>query len=332
MCLCDKNIMILTPQELQKWIDEGKSFTMVDVRPEEQRVEFPLTNLDTSVVDMDSIPESQKFLVLICQFGIVTEGIILEQELNNAYSLLGGALAWVEFQSEKEDLSQWARQTMLTEIGLEGQKKLLNATVVIIGMGGLGCPVSQSLISAGIGHLKIIDGDNVELSNLHRQPLFGLEDIGRPKVKVAKEKLEKLNKNAVIEIIPEYLDEENGLSFIQDADVVIDATDNIQTRQLIDRFSKEAEVPMVYGGLFRFEGQVAVMNVNGSSGYSELFPKPQSGGDTCEDAGVLGMLPGIIGNIQALEAVKLIIGIEPNLIGKLLIYDGMSHSTQLIKL
>jgi len=332
MCLCGKNIMILTPQELQKWIYEGKSFTMVDIRPEEHRAEFPLTNLDASVSDMNSIPESQKVLVLICQFGIVTEGIIIEQELNNAYSLLGGALAWIEFQSEKKDLSQWSRQTVLPEIGLEGQKKLLNATVVIIGMGGLGCSVVQSLISTGIGHLKIIDGDNVELSNLHRQPLFGLEDVGQPKVKVAKEKLEKLNENATIEIFLEYLDKENGLSFIHDADVVIDATDNIQARQLIDRFSKEANIPMIYGGLFRFEGQVAILNANGCPGYIELFPETPIGDDTCADAGVLGMLPGIIGNIQALEAVKLIVGIEPNLIGTLLIYDGLSHSTQLIKL
>ena len=128
------------------------------------------------------------------------------------------------------------------------------------------------------------------------------------------------------------MDKENGLSFIHDADVVIDATDNFQARQSIDRFSKESNIPMVYGGLFRFEGQVAILNANGSSGYGELFPEPPSGGDTCADAGVLGMLPGIIGNIQALEAVKLIVGIEPNLIGTLLIYDGMSHSTQLIKL
>ena len=258
--------------------------------------------------------------------------MIIENELDDTFSLLGGAQAWIEFQSKKEDLSRWSRQTILPEVGMDGQKKLLNATVAIVGMGGLGCPAAQSLITAGVGKLILIDGDIVELSNLHRQPLYGADDLNRLKVEVAKERLEQLNNKAVIIPIDKYFNEKNGMSFIQDANVIIDATDNIQARQLIDRFSKEANVPMVYGGLFRYEGQVAVLNVNGSSGYCELFPESPSGGDTCADAGVLGMLPGIIGNIQALEAVKLIIGITPNLVGKLLVYDGMSHITQTIKL
>ena len=180
--------------------------------------------------------------------------------------------------------------------------------------------------------VKIIDGDNVELSNLHRQPLYGVEDIGRMKVQAAKEKLEKLNRDAIVEIVDVFINDDNGLNFISDVDIVIDATDNIPARLLVDRFSKEAGVPMVYGGLFRYEGQVAGLNVNGSAGYSELFPEPPTGGDTCADVGVLGMLPGIIGNIQSLEAVKLIVGIKPNLAGKLLVYDGMNHTTQTIEL
>ncbi|HDY75970.1 MAG TPA: HesA/MoeB/ThiF family protein [Candidatus Marinimicrobia bacterium] len=217
-------------------------------------------------------------------------------------------------------------------MGLEGQKKLMNSTVAIVGMGGLGCPVAQSLIAAGIGKLKIIDGDKVELSNLHRQPLFGVEDVGRLKVQVAKENLIKLNESAIIEQTEEYLNNDNGLCFIRGADVVVDATDNIQARQLIDKLSKKSGIPMIYGGLYRYEGQVAILNKDGSPGYSDLFPDSPPRLDTCADAGVLGMLPGIIGNIQALEAVKLITGIEPNLVGKLLIYDGMSHSTHTIQL
>ena len=270
--------------------------------------------------------------VLVCQFGIVTEGMIIENELDDTFSLLGGAQAWIEFQSKKEDLSRWSRQTILPEVGMDGQKKLLKATVAIVGMGGLGCPAAQSLITAGVGKLILIDGDIVELSNLHRQPLYGVDDLNRLKVEAAKERLEQLNNKAVIVPIDKYFNEENGMSFIQDANVIIDATDNIQARQLIDRFSKDANIPMIYGGLFRYEGQVAVLNVNGSPGYCELFPEPPSGGDTCADAGVLGMLPGIIGNIQALEAVKLIVGITPNLVGKLFVYDGMSHITQTIEL
>ena len=321
--------MILTPKELHKRKDE---FTIVDVRSEKQITEFPMDGLETITSNGGSIPNMKGSKVLVCQFGIVTEGMIIENELDDTFSLLGGAQAWIEFQTKKEDLSRWSRQTILPEVGIDGQKKLLNATVAIVGMGGLGCPAAQSLITAGVGKLILIDGDIVELSNLHRQPLYGVDDVNRLKVEVAKERLEQLNNKAVIVPIDKYFNEENGMSFIQDANVIIDATDNIQARQLIDKFSKEANVPMVYGGLFRYEGQVAVLNVNGSSGYCELFPEPPSGGDTCADAGVLGMLPGIIGNIQALEAVKLIVGITPNLVGKLLVYDGMSHITQTIEL
>ena len=324
--------MIVTPHELQSWIDEEKTFTVIDIRTKEQREEFQLAGLNPVVAIADAIPKTQDEKVLICQFGIVTEGIIIEKDLNNTFSLLGGAQAWELFKKESQDMSRWARQTVLPEIGIEGQKKLINATVALVGMGGLGCPVSQSLIASGIGKLKIIDGDKVELSNLHRQPLYGVEDIGRLKVQVAKKKLMQLNESAIVEPIEEFLDENNGLNFISDATIIIDATDNIQTRQLIDRLSKKLEIPMVYGGLYRYEGQVAVLNANGSPGYVDLFPEPTSSGDACADAGVLGMLPGIIGNIQALEAVKLIVGAKPNLVGKLLIYNGMNHSTQTIVL
>ncbi|MBT3607544.1 MAG: HesA/MoeB/ThiF family protein [Candidatus Marinimicrobia bacterium] len=321
--------MILTPKQLH---DRKGEFTVVDVRSEKQINEFPMDGLKTINSNGGSISDMKGSKVLVCQFGIVTEGMIIENELDDTFSLLGGAQAWIEFQSKKEDLSRWSRQTILPEVGMDGQKKLLNATVAIVGMGGLGCPAAQSLITAGVGKLILIDGDIVELSNLHRQPLYGADDLNRLKVEVAKERLEQLNNKAVIVPIDKYLNEENGMSFIQDANVIIDATDNIQARQLIDKFSKEANIPMVYGGLFRYEGQVAVLNVNGSPGYCELFPEPPSGGDTCADAGVLGMLPGIIGNIQAFEAVKFIVGITPNLVGKLLVYDGMSHITQTIEL
>ena len=240
-------IMIVTPHELQRWIDEEKTFTVIDIRTKEQREEFQLAGLNPVVAIADAIPKTQDEKVLICQFGIVTEGIIIEKDLNNTFSLLGGAQAWELFQNESQDMSRWARQTVLPEIGIEGQKKLINATVSLVGMGGLGCPVSQSLIASGIGKLKIIDGDKVELSNLHRQPLYGVEDIGRLKVQVAKKKLMQLNESAIVESIEEFLDENNGLNFVSDATIIIDATDNIQTRQLIDRLSKKLEIPMVYG-------------------------------------------------------------------------------------
>jgi len=234
--------MIITPKELYDRISE---FTVIDVRPETQRVEFPMDGMETIVSENGIIPNLVGEKVLVCQFGIVTEGMIIEKELDNTFSLLGGAQAWIEFQSENEDLSQWSRQTILPEIGMDGQKKLMNTTIAIVGVGGLGCPVAQSLVTAGIGKLVLIDGDDVELSNLHRQPLHGADDIGKKKVNSAKESLNKINSETTIKIVDDYLDEQNGLDLLKNCDVIIDATDNIETRQLIDRFSKETNVPMV---------------------------------------------------------------------------------------
>ena len=325
-------MMIITPREIEDWIHQKKPFLAVDIRSEDQRKAFPLEGIKFVVADENSIPEFEYERVLICQFGMVTEELILNQDLENTYSLLGGVQAWNAFRTDQRDLSRWSRQTVLPEIGLEGQKKLMEATVAIVGIGGLGCPAAQSLVMAGIGKIKIMDGDIVELSNLHRQSLFGEKDVGCMKVEIAKEKLKKINNETDIEITGKYFDEITGLEFIRGADVVIDATDNIKTRQLIDRFSKTTHVPMIYGGLYRWEGQVAVLNAKGCGGYKELFPSHSSGGDTCADGGVLGMLPAIIGHIQALEAIKWICGIEPSLIGKLLIYDGLTHQTQIFKL
>jgi adenylyltransferase/sulfurtransferase len=325
----EDHFMIITPKEMNDQLDD---FTVIDIRPENQRIEFPLIGLDSIISNNGLLPDMDGKSVLVCQFGIVTEGMILEKDLENTFSLLGGAQAWDEFYREQQDLSRWSRQTVLPEIGIEGQKKLLNANIAIIGMGGLGCPIAQSLLTSGVGQVHLIDGDTVSLSNLHRQPLYSPQDVGKKKVKVAQEKLSKLNPETEIKISKAFLDQSNGQSLLDNSDIIIDATDNIKTRQLIDQLSKQLNIPMVYGGLFRFEGQVSILNVNGSPGYSELFPETPTGGETCEDAGVLGMLPGIIGNIQALEAVKLIVGIKSNLVGKLLIYDGKNHKTEIIQL
>ena len=324
--------MIITPKELQNWIDNDHSFIAVDIREVDQIKNCTIKGVDYVVADARSLPETNNRLVLMCQFGIVTEGIIIENNLKDTFSLLGGIEAWNAFHSDKRDMSQWSRQTILKEVGLEGQKKLMDSNVVIVGMGGLGCPVAQSLIACGIRTLRIIDGDVVELSNLHRQPLYGFEDIGRMKVHAAKDSLQNLSKEALIEPVHSFLDEDNGFELIEDATVVIDATDNISTRKLVDKLCKRSNLPMIYGALYRYEGQVAILNAYGSGGYSELFPIEPSSAETCSEAGILGMLPGIIGNIQALETVKLILDIKPNLVGKLLLYDGMNHTTQTIKL
>jgi len=322
--------MIVTPSILNK---QKNDFTIIDVRSIEERDQFPLIGLESIISPYGNRIDLSGQKVLVCQFGIVTEGIIIEQNIKDAYSLLGGAQAWIEYCKENEDLSRWSRQTVLPEIGIQGQKKLLESKVSIIGMGGLGCPAAQSLAIAGVGNLKLIDNDIISLSNLHRQPLYTFDDVGREKVFVAKSKLEGLNPEVNIEVDNSFFDNKNGEELLSNTDIIIDATDNFKSREIIDQVSKKLNIPMIYGGLFRYEGQVSILNVNGSLGYKELFPNPRTKEeDSCVDAGVLGMIPGIIGNIQALEAVKLIVGINKNLIGKLLIYDGMNHQTQVIQL
>ena len=322
--------MIITPEVLN---EQKNDFTIIDIRSNEERQNFPLLGLDTILSSFDQNIDVAGKKVLICQFGIVTEGMIIEKNINNAFSLLGGAQAWVEYYNENEDLSRWARQTVLPEIGIEGQKKLLNSNVSIIGMGGLGCPVAQSLVIAGIGKLKLIDNDIVSISNLHRQPLYSFEDVNKKKVLAAESKLKILNPEVIIETDDIFFDDINGEELLLKTDVIIDATDNIKSRRRIDKISKKLKIPTVYGALFRFEGQVSILNVNGSPGYSDLFPSSNTNReDSCADAGVLSMLPAIIGNIQALEVIKLIVGINNNLVGKLLMYDGMNHKTEVIEL
>jgi adenylyltransferase/sulfurtransferase len=322
--------MIITPKVLN---EQKGDFTIIDIRSDEERQNFPLLGLDTILASYDQNIDVAGKKVLICQFGIVTEGMIIEKKINNAFSLLGGAQAWIEYYNDNKDLSRWARQTVLPEIGIEGQKKLLNSHVSIIGMGGLGCPVAQSLVIAGIGKLKLIDNDIVSISNLHRQPLYSFEDVNKKKILAAKSKLKILNPEVIIETDDTFFDDINGEELLLKTDVIIDATDNIKSRQKIDKISKKLKIPTVYGALFRFEGQVSILNVDGSAGYSDLFPSSKTyGEDSCADAGVLSMLPAIIGNIQALEAIKLILGINNNLIGRLLMYDGMNHKTEVIEL
>ncbi|MEE2765119.1 MAG: ThiF family adenylyltransferase [Candidatus Neomarinimicrobiota bacterium] len=327
----ENNYMIITPNELQKWVKDGRSFQVVDIRTEDQRNEFPLSVLKSVVGSAETLPSpNAQPMILVCQFGVVTEGIILEQELENAYSLLGGVLAWEALQTHKDDLSRWSRQTALPEFGIRGQKKLNGSRIAVVGIGGLGCHAASMLAAAGVGSLQLIDGDRIELSNLHRQPLYGLEDIGSRKVNAAASRLSSQYDRVIINTVPEMLVRKNLKECLNGADVIIDATDTIRARILIDRASRELGIPMVYGGLYRFEGQVAVLNHHGSPGYRDLFPEPPASGDACAEAGILGMLPGIIGNIQALEAVKLIAGIEPTLAGRLLIYDGLSHNTTIM--
>lgn len=225
------------------------------------------------------------------------------------------------------DKERYNRHIKLSEIGIEGQRKLLEAKVLIIGAGGLGCPVLHYLVAAGVGTIGIIDDDIVEKSNLQRQVLFGISDIGKNKAKAAKSRLNDLNSDVKIEAISERLSTKNALEIVKNYDIIVDGTDNFSTRYMVNDACILTNKPLVSGAIYKFEGQVAVLNYEGSASYRCLFPKlpKQNLIPSCNEIGVLGVLPGIIGSLQANEVLKMIIGLENTLKGQLLVYSALKN-------
>ncbi|NQU52993.1 MAG: molybdopterin-synthase adenylyltransferase MoeB [Bacteroidetes bacterium] len=233
-----------------------------------------------------------------------------------------------------EELKRYSRHIMLSEVGLQGQQKLKNASVLVIGAGGLGAPLALYLAASGIGVIGIVDYDVVEESNLQRQILHGSADIGRKKVDSAKERLLALNPHIKIEVFEEKLSAENAAEIISKFDVVADGTDNFPTRYLVNDVCIFLGKPNVYASIFGFEGQASVFWKNHGPCYRCLFPKPPTAGvvPSCNEAGVLGVLPGVLGTIQATEVVKIILEIGEPLTGQLLIYDALAMNFDKISL
>ena len=228
---------------------------------------------------------------------------------------------------------RYQRQTNLNGFGIEGQRKLKQAKVLVVGAGGLGVPVLTYLNAMGVGTLGIVDADVVSLSNLHRQVLYTEDMVGTSKVLAAKDQLLRQNSNTQIETYQTYLTVANALNIIKDYDIVVDATDNFPTRYLINDACVIANKPFVYGALHAFEGQVSVFNYKGGPTYRCLFPTMPAADavPNCNENGVLGILPGIIGNLQALEVVKIVAEIGDVLSGFLLLFDTLSQRTQQIR-
>ena len=228
---------------------------------------------------------------------------------------------------------RYLRQTTLAGFGTQGQQKLGNAKVLVVGAGGLGVPVLTYLNAMGVGTLGIVDADVVSLSNLHRQVLYTEDVVGTSKVLAAKNQLLRQNSNTQIETYQTYLTVANALDIIKEYDVIVDATDNFPTRYLINDACVIENKPFVYGALHAFEGQVSVFNYQGGPTYRCLFPTmPQADAvPNCNENGVLGILPGIIGNLQALEVVKIIAEIGEVLSGVLLLFDTLTQRTQRMK-
>jgi sulfur-carrier protein adenylyltransferase/sulfurtransferase len=233
-----------------------------------------------------------------------------------------------------EEIARYSRHLIMPEVALDGQKKLKQARVLTIGAGGLGAPLAMYLAAAGVGTLGIVDFDVVDESNLQRQIIHGTSDIGRPKMESARDRINDINPNVHVEAYEEALSSENALEIFKDFDVIVDGTDNFPTRYLVNDACVLTGKPNVYGSILHFEGQASVFWAKEGPCYRCLYPEPPPPGlvPSCAEGGVLGILPGAIGTIQATETVKLILGIGEPLIGRLLLYDALGMSFREMKL
>jgi molybdopterin/thiamine biosynthesis adenylyltransferase/rhodanese-related sulfurtransferase len=234
----------------------------------------------------------------------------------------------------KEEVLRYSRHLIMPEVGLEGQLKLKRARVLLIGTGGLGAPLGLYLAAAGVGHLGLVDFDVVDFSNLQRQVTFSTGDVGKHKTEAAKARLSALNPTIEIETFETRLSSENALDLFRDFDIIVDGTDNFPTRFLVNDASFLLGKPNVYGSIFRFEGQATVFGYPGGPCYRCLYPEPPPPGlvPSCAEGGVLGVLPGIVGSIQAMETIKLILGAGDPLVGRLLLFDALGMRFRELKL
>ncbi|MEJ7860927.1 MAG: molybdopterin-synthase adenylyltransferase MoeB [Pyrinomonadaceae bacterium] len=233
-----------------------------------------------------------------------------------------------------DEYARYSRHLILPEVGLEGQRKIKAAKVLMIGTGGLGSPLGLYLAAAGVGRLGIVDFDVVEESNLQRQIIHGTKDVGRPKIASAKDRLSDINPNTQIDAFETRLTSENALELFKDYDVIVDGTDNFETRYLVNDAAVLTGKPNVYGSIFRFEGQASVFWAEKGACYRCLYPEPPPPGlvPSCAEGGVLGVLPGIVGTIQANEVIKVILGAEGILLNRLLLFDAWQMKFRELKL
>jgi sulfur-carrier protein adenylyltransferase/sulfurtransferase len=233
-----------------------------------------------------------------------------------------------------EEIQRYSRHLIMPEVGMEGQLKLKQAKVLCIGTGGLGAPLGLYLAAAGVGRIGLVDFDSVDLTNLQRQILFSTTDVGRPKIEAAAERLHNLNPDIQIDRYETRLTSENALELFQDYDIIVDGTDNFPTRYLVNDACVLLKKPNVYGSIFRFEGQITIFGYPDGPCYRCLYPEPPPPGlvPSCAEGGVLGVLPGIVGAIQAAETLKLIIGKGEPLVGRLLLFDALAMCFRELKL
>lgn len=239
-----------------------------------------------------------------------------------------------QIQLNTEEYQRYSRHLILPEVGLDGQKRLKAASVLCIGTGGLGSPLLLYLAAAGIGNIGIVDFDIVDSSNLQRQVIHGTSWVGRPKIESAKNRIHEINPYCQVDLYETRLSSENALDILKSYDVIVDGTDNFPTRYLVNDACVLLDKPNVYGSIFRFEGQATVFNYEGGPNYRDLYPEPPPPGmvPSCAEGGVLGILPGMIGVIQATETIKIVLGKGKTLSGRLLLYNSLDMTFRELKL
>ena len=331
------------PSGSETLITEG--WVVLDVREVEEydqgvipdSILIPQGKIEDSI--KEGIPNHDQPISAMCAGGVRSAfAAVTLNELGytNVVSMDGGFNLWKQqgrsWTSPQilnpEQRNRYERHISLPEIGEKGQQKLLDSRVVIIGAGGLGSPAALYLTAAGVGTIGVVDMDTVEESNLQRQILHSTETIGKNKVDSAEKTLSTLNPDVNIITYNTRLNKDNAIEIIENYDVVVDGTDNFQTRYLINDASVKTGKPVVHGSIFKYEGQITVFDPKDGPTYRDIFPEPPQNGTApnCTEAGVLGVLPGIVGSIQALETIKLILEIGEGLSGRLIVFDALEMS------
>jgi molybdopterin/thiamine biosynthesis adenylyltransferase/rhodanese-related sulfurtransferase len=336
----------VSSSELLGRLDDSDRPLLLDVREQDEwqeghlpgAVHVPRGNLEARVEAV--LPDRSREIVVYCAVGarsaFATKSLI-ELGYDNVASLAGGFTDWkrngYDFQTPRAlsaaQRARYSRHILIPEVGEEGQQKLLDARVLLIGAGGLGSPASLYLAAAGVGTLGIVDADVVDDSNLQRQIVHSTNTLGEPKVLSAKQTIEALNPDVTVVPYQERLTSENVERILADGwDVIVDGADNFPTRYLVNDASVWHDIPVVHGSIYRFEGQVTVFHPYVGPCYRCLYPSPPPPelAPSCAEGGVLGVLPGIVGSLQASEALKLIIGAGETLTGRLLLFDAL-HTT-----
>ena len=341
----------LSPQQVHELLRNNGHHVLLDVREKEEYREGHLENA-VSVprgfleMKMDAeVPDKSTPIIAYCAGGVrslLAGKVMQEMGYKDVISMSGGYTAWKnegysfvqDRQFTQEQLTRYSRHFLLPEVGEEGQAKLLDARVLMVGAGGLGSPSAYYLAAAGVGTMGIVDHDVVDLSNLQRQILHSNSRIGEPKTESARQTLQGLNPDVNVIPIPERLTSENIMEIIKDYDIVVDGCDNFATRYLVNDACVMTGKPNVHGSIFQFEGQVSVFRPGYGPCYRCLYPEPPPPGmaPSCAEAGVLGVLPGIIGTIQAVETIKLILDKGESLAGRLLHFNTLTMEVTTLRL